>query len=109
MLVSDSEPDFITTDGWLTEHLRPVFMGFSTKNAKVITVALDTLQLLIALRAVSLSAILGIIQTMNDCISQDVNIQLKTLQTLLSLITHHSRQTTRKRYVLSFCAPYSLP
>jgi hypothetical protein len=56
MLVSDSEPDFITTDVWQTERvLRPVFMGCSTKNAKVITVDLDSLQRLIALRAVSLS------------------------------------------------------
>jgi hypothetical protein len=83
-------------------------MGCSTKNAKVITVDLDSLQRLIALRAVSLSAILGIIQTMNDCISQGVNIQLKTLQTPLA---HHPPFTadSSQTYVLWFCAPYSLP
>jgi hypothetical protein len=63
-------------------------MGCATKNAKVITIALGSLQRLIAMRAVSLSAIPTIIQTMNDCISQGVDIQLKILQTLLSLITN---------------------
>jgi len=80
---------FIMTDGWHTEDLlRPVFMGCATKNAKVITIALSSLQRLIALRAVSLSAIPAVIQTMNDCMSQGVDIQLKILQTLLSLITN---------------------
>jgi Dimerisation and cyclophilin-binding domain of Mon2 len=63
-------------------------MGCATKNVKVITIALGSLQRLIALRAVSLSAIPAIIQTMNDCMSQGVDIQLKILQTLLSLITN---------------------
>ena len=63
-------------------------MGCATKNAKVITIALAALQRLISLRAVSLSAVPTIIQTMNDCMSQGVDIQLKILQTLLSLITN---------------------
>ncbi|KAI9452204.1 hypothetical protein F5148DRAFT_1237059 [Russula earlei] len=63
-------------------------MGCATKNAKVITIALGALQRLIVLRAVSLSVIPAIIQTMNDCMSQGVDIQLKILQTLLSLITN---------------------
>ncbi len=68
MPVSNFESDFIMKDGWHTEHLlRPVFMGATQrKNAKVITVALDSL------------------------ISQIVDIQLKILQTLLSLITDFS-------------------
>jgi hypothetical protein len=61
-------------------------MGCATKNAEVITIALGSLQRLISLRAVSLSAVPSIIQTMNDCMSQGVDIQLKVLQTLLSLI-----------------------
>jgi len=102
----------ITTDGWQTEDLlRPVFMGCATKNVKVITIALGSLQRLIALRAVSLSAIPAIIQTMNDCISQGVDIQLKILQTLLSLITNfptiHGRLLANVRaFVL---APSFLP
>ncbi|KAI0266284.1 hypothetical protein BGY98DRAFT_1191486 [Russula aff. rugulosa BPL654] len=50
-------------------------MGDATKNAKVVAIALGSLQLLIALRAVSLSAIPATIQTMNDCMSQGVDIQ----------------------------------
>ncbi|KAI0300723.1 hypothetical protein B0F90DRAFT_1722805 [Multifurca ochricompacta] len=88
-----SSPEQVTanlaSDGWHADDLlRPVFMGCATKNAKVITIALGSLQRLITLRAVSLSAIPTIIQTMNDCMSQGVDIQLKILQTLLSLITN---------------------
>jgi hypothetical protein len=87
--VALSASHVITTDDWHTEDLlRPVFMGCATKNAKVITISLGSLQRLIALRAVSLSTIPAIIQTMNDCMSQGVDIQLKILQTLLSLITN---------------------
>ncbi|TFY73222.1 hypothetical protein EWM64_g10790, partial [Hericium alpestre] len=68
--------------------LRPVFMGCATKNAKVIGIALGPLQRLIALHAVPLSAVPAIISTMGDCMSQGVDIQLKLLQTLLSLITN---------------------
>jgi hypothetical protein len=63
-------------------------MGCATKNAKVITIALGSLQRLITLRAISLSALPAVIQTINDCIAQGVDIQLKILQTLLSLITN---------------------
>jgi hypothetical protein len=59
----------------------------------------------------SFSAIPAIIQTMNDCMSQGVDIQLKILQTLLSLITNfptiHGRLLADVRaFVLS---PSSLP
>jgi hypothetical protein len=80
--------DFITTDGWHTEHpLRPVFMGCSTKNAKVTTVALDSR------------------------ISQGVDIQLKILQTLLSLITDfpaiHGRLLANVRaFIMCFLFSY---
>jgi len=65
-------------------------MGCATKNAKVVGISLGSLQRLIALRAVPISAVPLIITTMNDCISQGVDIQLKILQTLLSLITNFS-------------------
>ena len=65
MAPSDFESDFthfITTDGWHTDDLlRPVFMGCATKNVQVITIALGSLQCLIILHAVSLSAIPAII------------------------------------------------
>ncbi|KAI0030497.1 hypothetical protein K488DRAFT_54152 [Vararia minispora EC-137] len=63
-------------------------MGCATKNAKIVGISLGSLQRLISLRAVPLSAVPVIIATMNDCMSQGVDIQLKILQTLLSLITN---------------------
>ena len=94
----------ITTDTQLygkPPSSRPVtvFMSCSTKNAKVINIALSSLQRLIALCTVPLSVILAIIQTINDRMSQGVDIQLKILQIPLPhhQLCHHSRQTTRKR------------
>lgn len=68
--------------------LRPVFIGCSTKNPKVTSISLGCLQRLIALKAVPQSAVPDMIKTMNDCMSQGVDIQLRILQTLLSLITN---------------------
>jgi hypothetical protein len=100
MIPSDSESDFITTDSRQTEHLlRLVFMSCPTKIAKVITIALSSL--LIALCTVSLSAIPNIIQTINDRMSQGLDIQLEILQTLLTVI-----RTIRKRTCF---APSLLP
>jgi hypothetical protein len=45
MPASDSGSDFITTDRQNTENLlRPVFVGVTTKNAKVIIIALGPLR-----------------------------------------------------------------
>lgn len=63
-------------------------MGCATKNAKVVAISLGSLQRLIALKAVPQSAVPLIISTMNDCMNQGVDIQLRILQTLLSLITN---------------------
>lgn len=63
-------------------------MGCATKNAKVVAISLGSLQRLIALKAVPQSAVPLIINTMTDCINQGVDIQLRILQTLLSLITN---------------------
>lgn len=63
-------------------------MGCATKNAKVIAISIGSLQRLIALKAVPQSAAPLIISTMSDCMSQGVDIQLRILQTLLSLITN---------------------
>ncbi|KAG9312399.1 guanine nucleotide exchange factor in Golgi transport N-terminal-domain-containing protein [Chiua virens] len=68
--------------------LRPVFMGCATKNAKVVAISLGSLQRLIALKAVPQSAVPSIISTMSDAMSQGVDIQLRILQTLVSLITN---------------------
>lgn len=63
-------------------------MGCATKNAKVVAISLGSLQRLIALKAVPQSAVSLIINTMNDAMSQGVDIQLRILQTLVSLITN---------------------
>ena len=63
-------------------------MGCATKNPKVTAISLGSLQRLIALHAVPQTAVPTIIATMNECMSQGVDIQLRILQTLLSLITN---------------------
>lgn len=63
-------------------------MGCATKNAKVVAISFGSLHRLISLKAVPLSAVPSIIDIMGDCINQGVDIQLRILQTLLSLITN---------------------
>lgn len=63
-------------------------MGCATKNAKVVAISLGSLHRLISLKAVPHSAVPLIVNTMGDCINQGVEIQLRILQTLLSLITN---------------------
>jgi hypothetical protein len=70
------------------ELLRPVFMGCATKNSKVVGISLGSLQRLITLKAVPQSAVPHVISTMSDAMNLGVDIQLKILQTLLSLITN---------------------
>ena len=77
----------IILDGPQSEDLlRPVFLGCATKNAKVVAISLGSLQRLITLKAVPHSAVPLMINTMSDAMSQGVDIQLRILQTLVSLI-----------------------
>ncbi|KAG8975493.1 hypothetical protein FRC05_005562 [Tulasnella sp. 425] len=71
------------------ELLKPIFMGCSTRNAKVVAISLGSLQRLIGIRAVPGSMIPAIVSIMGDSLSQGVDIQLKVLQTLLSLLTNY--------------------
>lgn len=64
-------------------------MGCSTRNAKVVAISLGSLQRLIGIRAVPGSMIPAIVSIMGDSLSQGVDIQLKVLQTLLSLLTNY--------------------
>lgn len=81
-----------TPDGPQSEELlRPVFMGCSTRNAKVVAISLGSLQRLIAMKAVPPSSVPLIVTTMAECISQGVDIQLRILQTLLSLLTNYTQ------------------
>ncbi|KAG8951066.1 hypothetical protein FRC00_007450, partial [Tulasnella sp. 408] len=71
------------------ELLKPIFMGCSTRNAKVVAISLGSLQRLIGIKAVPGSMIPAIVSIMGDSLSQGVDIQLKVLQTLLSLLTNY--------------------
>ena len=80
-------PFCLNLDGPQSDDLlKPVFMGCATKNAKVVAISLGSLQRLIALKAVPQSAVPLIINTMTDAMSQGVDIQLRILQTLVSLV-----------------------
>ncbi|CAE6416233.1 unnamed protein product [Rhizoctonia solani] len=70
------------------EVLKPIFMGCATRNSKVVAIAIGSFQRLISMRAVPQSSIPSIISILSDSISQGVDIQLKILQTLLSLLTN---------------------
>jgi len=72
---------------WLA-HRRPPSSCIHAKPDKVITIALSSLQPLISFRAVSLSTVPAIFQTMNDYMSQGVDVDVKILQPLLSLVTN---------------------
>ncbi|KAL0948488.1 hypothetical protein HGRIS_011055 [Hohenbuehelia grisea] len=63
-------------------------MGCATKNAKVVAISLGSLQRLIVLKAVPQSAVPVIIRTMGDAMNQGVDIQLRILQTMVSLLTN---------------------
>ncbi|KIY67422.1 hypothetical protein CYLTODRAFT_422528 [Cylindrobasidium torrendii FP15055 ss-10] len=77
----------LVADGLQTEDLlSPIFMGCSTKNAKIVAISLGSLQRLIALKAVPPSQAARIVGIMSDAMSQGVDIQLRILQTLVSLI-----------------------
>ncbi|KZT52790.1 hypothetical protein CALCODRAFT_475492 [Calocera cornea HHB12733] len=68
--------------------LAPLFLSCQTRNSKLASIALGTLQRLVASRLLSPSFAPRIISTLStDCLTGGVDIQLKVLQTLLSLLT----------------------
>ncbi|KIM30394.1 hypothetical protein M408DRAFT_21910 [Serendipita vermifera MAFF 305830] len=87
LLRANAGVSLVNNDAFADELLRPVFLGCKTKNAKVVTIALGSLQRLIALRAVPSYALPQILATMAEILTQGVDIQLKILQALLSLVT----------------------
>ncbi|KAG9118878.1 hypothetical protein FRC07_006393, partial [Ceratobasidium sp. 392] len=70
------------------ELLKPIFMGCATRNSKVVAISIGSFQRLISMRAVPQTSVPSIISVLGDAISQGVDIQLKILQTLLSLLTN---------------------
>ena len=78
--------DLVFTDAELL--LRPILLGLATKNAKVISLSLGSLQRLISLQLVPSVSLPPLLQSMAECVrSQGVDIQLRILQTLVGLIT----------------------
>ena len=63
-------------------------MGCATRNTKVIALALGALQRLITMNAAPQTSVPALLAAMDECMSQGVDIQLRILQTLLSLITN---------------------
>ncbi|GAA5902486.1 Mon2p [Sporobolomyces salmoneus] len=66
---------------------QPIFLASSTRNAKVIALAVSALQRLITAGAVPPTLVGQILQTLEQVLPQGVEIQLKILQTLVSLLT----------------------
>ncbi|GAA5982776.1 hypothetical protein JCM10908_006780 [Rhodotorula pacifica] len=66
---------------------QPIFLAANTKNAKVIALAMSALQRLIMANAVPRTFVRQILDTLDHVISQGVEIQLKVLQILVSLLT----------------------
>jgi hypothetical protein len=93
-------------DRWLEYRTPPPHRlhGLRSEKCKAITIALGSLQRLVAMRAVSLSAIPAIIQAMNDYILQGVDKKLDPPNFPLPnhQLPYYSRQTTRKRTVRAF-------
>ncbi|WVW80931.1 hypothetical protein I302_102922 [Kwoniella bestiolae CBS 10118] len=77
----------------LHEHadtlLDPITKGCKTKVAKVIGISIAALQRLVALGGVPTTKLPDVLQTLSSVANQAVDIQLKILQTLLSILTYN--------------------
>ncbi|OCF58554.1 hypothetical protein L486_04587 [Kwoniella mangroviensis CBS 10435] len=69
--------------------LEPITKGCKTKVAKVIGISIAALQRLVALGGVPTSKLPDVLQTLSSVSNQAVDIQLKILQTLLSILTYN--------------------
>lgn len=68
--------------------LAPVTLGCKTKNAKIVGISIAALQRLVALGGVPLASLPDVLATLSSVSGQAVDIQLKILQTLLSILTY---------------------
>ncbi|KAK4688854.1 hypothetical protein P7C73_g1265, partial [Tremellales sp. Uapishka_1] len=68
--------------------LAPITLGCKTKNAKCIGISISALQRLVSLGGVSTASLTELLQTLTLVANQAVDIQLKILQTLLSILTY---------------------
>ncbi|KAI5479516.1 endosomal peripheral membrane protein [Pseudohyphozyma bogoriensis] len=69
---------------------QPIFLASATRNAKVIALAVTALQRLTTASLVPRALVKQILETLEAIIPQGVEIQLKILQTLVSLLTSPS-------------------
>ncbi|GAA99507.1 uncharacterized protein L969DRAFT_86766 [Mixia osmundae IAM 14324] len=68
--------------------LQPILLGCQTRVPKVVAISIGSLQRLVGVRgAITSSNISPVLQTLRSVLSQGVEIQLKILQTLVSLLT----------------------
>ncbi|WVQ85868.1 hypothetical protein IAT38_008036 [Cryptococcus sp. DSM 104549] len=67
--------------------LEPITLGCKTKTAKVVGISIAALQRLVALGGVPTAKLPQVLATLTSVASQAVDIQLKILQTLLSILT----------------------
>ncbi|CAG8574494.1 6023_t:CDS:2 [Paraglomus occultum] len=72
-----------------SDFLRPFVLACETKHIKLVTISIGSLQKLISRHAIPETSIKMILKTLNDIVSQGVDIQLKILQTLPSLLSNY--------------------
>ncbi|WWC65124.1 uncharacterized protein I303_107738 [Kwoniella dejecticola CBS 10117] len=70
--------------------LEPITRGCKTKVAKVIGISIAALQRLVSLGGVPTRKLPEVLSTLSSVANQAVDIQLKLLQTLLSILTHNN-------------------
>ncbi|CAI2181355.1 20085_t:CDS:10 [Funneliformis geosporum] len=71
------------------DFLRPFILACETKHVKLITTSIGCLQRLISHHAIPDSSVKTILKTLNDIMSQGVEIQLKILQTVPPLLSNY--------------------
>ncbi|ORX41097.1 guanine nucleotide exchange factor in Golgi transport N-terminal-domain-containing protein [Kockovaella imperatae] len=70
--------------------LAPVILGCKTKQAKIVGISITALQRLVILRGVATDSLPQVFESLSSVANQAVDIQLKILQTILSILSHDS-------------------
>ncbi|KAJ1526483.1 hypothetical protein HK096_011547, partial [Nowakowskiella sp. JEL0078] len=70
--------------------IRPFVLSCETKNVKLVTMAVGSLQKLISFRAISESSIPLVLKTFSNVMNTGADIQLKIIQSLLPLLTNYN-------------------
>ncbi|KAG0338258.1 hypothetical protein BG004_007294 [Podila humilis] len=83
--------------------LKPFLLACDTKNVKLVTISMGCLRELISHKAIPEGAIEVVLKTLNDIMSQGVEIQLKILQTILPLLTNYDVHSESLAEALLLC------